>query len=48
MAVLNVSSKAVNFTTDPRTPLLWVLREQIGLTGTKVRLRHRNAAPALC
>ncbi|WP_395708251.1 (2Fe-2S)-binding protein [Reyranella sp.] len=35
MAVLNVNGKAVNFTADPRTPLLWVLREQIGLTGTK-------------
>jgi isoquinoline 1-oxidoreductase alpha subunit len=35
MAVLNVNGKSVNFTADPRTPLLWVLREQIGLTGTK-------------
>ena len=35
MAVLNVNGKAVNFTADPRTPLLWVLREQVGLTGTK-------------
>jgi isoquinoline 1-oxidoreductase subunit alpha len=35
MAVLNVNGKAVNFTADPRTPLLWVLREQVGLSGTK-------------
>jgi isoquinoline 1-oxidoreductase alpha subunit len=35
MAVLNVNGKSVNFAADPRTPLLWVLREQIGLTGTK-------------
>ena len=35
MAVLNVNGKSVNFTADPRTPLLWVLREQLGLTGTK-------------
>ena len=35
MAVLNVNGKSVNTTADPRTPLLWVLREQLGLTGTK-------------
>jgi len=35
MAVLNVNGKAVEFTADPETPLLWVLREQLGLTGTK-------------
>jgi isoquinoline 1-oxidoreductase alpha subunit len=35
MAVLNVNGKAVEYTADPETPLLWVLREQLGLTGTK-------------
>jgi isoquinoline 1-oxidoreductase alpha subunit len=35
MAVINVNGKALNTTADPRTPLLWVLREQLGLTGTK-------------
>jgi isoquinoline 1-oxidoreductase alpha subunit len=35
MAVLNVNGKAVDYTADPETPLLWVLREQMGLTGTK-------------
>ena len=35
MAVLNVNGKSMNFNADPRTPLLWVLREQLGLTGTK-------------
>ena len=35
MAVLNVNGKSLNTTADPRTPLLWVLREQLGLTGTK-------------
>ena len=35
MVVLNVNGKSVNTTADPRTPLLWVLREQLGLTGTK-------------
>lgn len=35
MAVLNVNGKVVEYTADPETPLLWVLREQLGLTGTK-------------
>jgi isoquinoline 1-oxidoreductase alpha subunit len=32
---LNVNGKAYEFDADPDTPLLWVLREQLGLTGTK-------------
>lgn len=35
MAVLNVNGKAMDHNADPNTPLLWVLREQLGLTGTK-------------
>ena len=35
MATLNVNGKAYDFDAEPDTPLLWVLREQIGLTGTK-------------
>lgn len=35
MAILNVNGKVLNHNADPRTPLLWVLREQLGLTGTK-------------
>ena len=35
MAVINVNGKALNHNADPRTPLLWVLRKQLGLTGTK-------------
>ena len=35
MAVLNVNGKSLSVETEPDTPLLWVLREQIGLTGTK-------------
>lgn len=35
MAVLNVNGKAFEHDADPQTPLLWVLREQLGLTGTK-------------
>ncbi len=35
MARLNVNGQAVDVEVDGDTPLLWVLREQIGLTGTK-------------
>jgi isoquinoline 1-oxidoreductase alpha subunit len=35
VARLNINGKAVNVEVDPNTPLLWVLREQLGLTGTK-------------
>jgi isoquinoline 1-oxidoreductase alpha subunit len=35
MARLTVNGQTHNIDVDPDTPLLWVLREQIGLTGTK-------------
>ena len=35
MASLNVNGKIRSFEAEPDTPLLWVLREQLGLTGTK-------------
>ena len=35
MATLNVNGKRLSFDAEPDTPLLWVLREQLGLTGTK-------------
>ena len=35
MAKLNVNGKVVDYSADEGTPLLWVLREQLGLTGTK-------------
>ena len=35
MAKLNVNGKLVDIDVDGSTPLLWVLREQLGLTGTK-------------
>ena len=35
MASLTINGKAVNVDVDPSTPLLWVIREQVGLTGTK-------------
>ena len=35
MAKLTVNGKSLNYEADPGTPLLWILREQLGLTGTK-------------
>ena len=35
MARLNINGQTHNVDVDPDTPLLWVLREQVGLTGTK-------------
>ncbi len=32
---LTVNGKAVSVEADPSTPLLWVLRDHLGLTGTK-------------
>ena len=35
MAALNINGKTYQTDADPRTPLLWVLRDALGLTGTK-------------
>jgi len=35
MAILTINGKAHDVEVDPDTPLLWVLREWIGMTGTK-------------
>jgi len=35
MARLTINGKAQDIDVDPNTPLLWALREQVGLTGTK-------------
>jgi isoquinoline 1-oxidoreductase alpha subunit len=35
MPTLNVNGRDLEVRADPNTPLLWVLREQLGLTGTK-------------
>ena len=35
MAVLNVNGKSLEANVDPQTPLLWVLRDTLGMTGTK-------------
>jgi len=35
MAQINVNGQTLSVEADDSTPLLWVLREQLGLTGTK-------------
>ena len=35
MVTLEINGQAYDFDVDPSTPLLWVLREQAGLNGTK-------------
>jgi isoquinoline 1-oxidoreductase alpha subunit len=35
MARLNINGKDYDIDVEPETPLLWAIREQIGLTGTK-------------
>jgi len=35
MLRLNINGKTHEVDADPNTPLLWVIREQVGLTGTK-------------
>jgi len=35
MPTLNVNGRVLSHDAEPETPLLWVLREQLGLTGTK-------------
>ena len=35
MLRFSVNGKSVNVDVDPSTPLLWVIRENLGLTGTK-------------
>jgi len=35
MVALTINGQSHNVDVDPSTPLLWVIREQVGLTGTK-------------
>src|SRR4051794_18784541 len=35
VARINVNGRVLTHDAEPDTPLLWVLREQLGLTGTK-------------
>src|SRR4029079_7351825 len=39
MATLNINGKALDANADPSTPLLWVIRDTLGMTGTKFGCR---------
>src|SRR5438270_11661185 len=43
MVSFTLNDKPVSVEADPQTPLLWVIRDHIGLTGTK-----HGCAPGLC
>ncbi len=40
MATLNVNGQFVEIHSNPSTPLIWVLREQLGLVATKYGCDH--------
>ena len=49
MPRLNINGKTVDVNAEGDTPLLWVLREQVGPDRPEVRLRRRrSAARARC
>ncbi len=41
MISFTVNGKAHRLDVEPETPLLWVLRDELGLTGHQIWLRHR-------
>ena len=46
MAKLNVNGKLLDYQAEAETPLLWVIREQLGLTGTKYGCALRSVGLA--
>jgi len=48
MTMLNINGKSVNVDAAPDTPLLWVLRDHLGMTGTKFGCGMALSVPALC
>ncbi len=48
MLTLKINGKSRKIDADPDTPLLWVLRDLLGMNGTKFGCASRSAAPARC
>jgi isoquinoline 1-oxidoreductase alpha subunit len=48
MARLTINGKSLDLKVDPSTPLLWAIREQAGLTGTKYGCGVAMCGPAPC
>ena len=46
MVHLTINGRGYDVDAEPDTPLLWVIRDSVGLTGTKYAAVSRNAAPA--
>ena len=48
MITMRVNGEEHRFDGDPEMPLLWALRDVLGLTGTKYGCGISRAAPARC
>jgi len=48
MIKVNVNGQELQVAADPETPLLWVLRDTLGLTGTSTAAAWRCAERAPC
>jgi isoquinoline 1-oxidoreductase subunit alpha len=46
MVHLTISGRTHDVDVEPDTPLLWVIRDSVGLTGTNTAAVSRSAAPA--
>ena len=48
MIALSINGKPYEADVEDDTPLLWVLRDTLGLTGTNMAAALLNVAPAPC
>ena len=48
MIAVTINGQRHELDIEPETPLLWVLRDELGLTGTNTVAASRNAGPAPC
>ncbi len=46
MVTLTINGRPVEVDADPSTPLLWALRDNLGLTGTKFGCGVASCGPA--
>ncbi|MBB6130818.1 aerobic-type carbon monoxide dehydrogenase small subunit (CoxS/CutS family) [Mucilaginibacter lappiensis] len=46
--VITINGKLKQIDTDPNMPLLWVIRDILGMTGTKFVVVWHNAALVRC
>ena len=47
MATLNVNGKDLAVDADPSTPILWALRDTLGMTGDVVTMPSRTPIPII-